>query len=776
MSEDSLDDTLDSSHDNVHDSINATTPYDVIDDNLDDSDYFTNMSSEYDRFTYVIVCYPNGSFYQAVPYMYARNIARVRESLSLISVDDYIEHEQYAIKGELLKLLSLNPIMICSLIAKQDNILLSLHQELIELENLEMLDGHCAESLGKRLISFLKIVKVGNYDGDGIFWLPENYLGEEADDIEINEDEDEDDYTRRVICRHIKQVRLPMAHIIPIPQDRMNMMNELISSIGEYNTDLKRIAQLSHFVPLFRNRGDITKAGLKILMAEEFRCVKNEEYVDNKSLFIFDSEQLDMNHETIPTYQAIYNLRYYVGDYFDALDLSNSFITGSSITASLICTQRDSTYDSRETMIDLLYPKVITDIPEQVIDDLREDNINLWNINAVSDTIGIMTKGTDTIKFTIKSGSDVDIAVDNTVTDDEYAAIAIKHFEVIRKYYPYVKMREIVKPKGDCNYVIYTDNPNYIPVFRVVEIYRSSFRNICSHHVGSVRGCYTSKWSKDPKFYLTASGVLTSMTNATPNYHYFAGRKSNPQDIIIKNRQRGIMCLDEVLNTIMDRYCDQMDIKGSHMPFYFGRKVSYSIFATALEYPFVSEKRRKERERQIKAEQAAREKHERKVRSNQERERQRITLARLDHERLIAEREQEERSVRERAERQMKIENRLSAEDLRRIHQERLRILNAHSDFNQTARYQAMENEKAITEARREREAGLEKERSEREAARNSLYKVMQQYEETIKHQIMIPGMQDVETQHQTLERWAREKRERETKSKSEPKDITISF
>lgn len=87
--------------------------------------------------------------------------------------------------------------------------------------------------------------------------------------------------------------------------------------------------------------------------------------------------------------------------------------------------------------------------------------------------------------------------------------ITQRHFDVIRHYYPYVKIREYTKPKGDWNYVIYTDDPRYIPVFRTVEIYRSSFRNICSNHVGAVRGCFTSRWSQRPEFYLTSSAVMT---------------------------------------------------------------------------------------------------------------------------------------------------------------------------------------------------------------------------------------------------------------------------
>jgi hypothetical protein len=577
--------------------LNMAEEYTLIDGDILE-DMFEDHSSTFDRFTHVIVCDPSGVFFRMVPYIYARNITRVRQSLRIVPLNLYPEQKEYAVRDELLQLISTNPALICSLIDKQEAILPSLYQELREYEQLEMLDDEIAHTLSRRLVAFLKTIRVGNYGEDGIFWLPENYEGA-SDQIEQKVDEDYEDYTRKIICRHIKCRRLPMAHLIPISNNHLDEMKYLIDTLSNYNGGQSLIinAQLTHFAPLFRNRSDIYRQGLKTLMAEEFRCVKNEENIDGNVVFIFNNEQLNISGKTIHTDQARDNLRYYVGDYFDDLDLSKSFITGSAITASLIKTSRDTSYENRAIMIDLLYPKVITKLAPEHEDYIRETNINLWNISVLTETEGIMIKGSEIIPFDIKSGSDVDLAVDNRVSDVEYRQIAQRHFEVIRRYYPYVKIREYTKPKGDWNYVIYTDDPQYIPVFRTVEIYRSSFRNICSHHVGAVRGCFTSCWSQIPQFYLTASAVMTSMTNSTPNYHYFAGRKSNPQDIIIKNKQRGIGILDNVLDGIIVDYCQAKDITESHLPFYKGRKVPYSIFSASLEYAFVQEELRLERER-----------------------------------------------------------------------------------------------------------------------------------------------------------------------------------
>lgn len=448
----------------------------------------------------------------------------------------------------------------------------------------------------------MKSIRVCNYSGEGVFWLPENYLREGEDSEVAREDgEKYDDYMRRSICAHIKCRRLPMAHIIPIDPDRVTMMIELIDSLNNYTNNIIRHVAQSHFAPLLRSRWNINDNALKTLMADEFRCVKNEEHIDGNSCFIFDESHMKIIEKTVPIDEAHDRLLYYVGDYLQDLDMSRSFITGSAITACLIKTSVDRKINSWEERIDILYPKILTEFQPKVLEILRNENITLWNIQAISENKGVMIKGQQSHSFTIKSGSDVDIAVDNTVSDEEYHRTAQGHYDVIKRYYPYVKLRQYTKPKGDCNYVIYTDDPRYIPVFRTVEIYRSSFRNICSHHVGAVRGCYTSLWSPEntPMFYLTASAMWTSAHNSTPNYHYFAGRKSNPQDIIVKNMQRGVYVSDDILSDIITNFINEKGITLSHMPFYYGVGVPSSVFSASYEWP---EYQQLKRERQIRDE------------------------------------------------------------------------------------------------------------------------------------------------------------------------------
>lgn len=542
---------------------------------------FEKFGTEFDRFVYVSLFTPDFTFVKTVPFMYARNITGVFQQLSVMEADRFPILKEYSVNGELLYMLTTNSEPIIRLVQGQMDTIPLVYQELRDYRELGPLSHDTKKQLEDRLITFFKRIKVGNVDGESIYWLPENY-GDDPD-MDVVENGDYEDYIRRVICGHVKNRRLPMAHLLHVPSEHIPMVQEFIRELPRASPFI----QQTHFVPLFRDLPRLNNSGLKTLMCEEFRCVKNDEKISGDAPFIFTDDHLEGNKKTVSPQEARANLRYYMGDYFDELDLSQSFITGSAISASIIRSGWVHDEFSRELLIELLYPKLITKLTPENETRIRNDNINLWNTMVLSESEGVMVKGPDNIHFTIKPGSDVDIAVDNTVSDEEYRDIVKRHFDTIKRCYSYVKIREYPKPKGDWNYVIYTDDPDYIPVFRTVEIYRSSFRNICSHHVGAVRGCFTSRWSEEPQFYLTASAVWTSVHTSTPNYHYFAGRKSNPQDVILKNMCRGILVADEALTQIMRDYKEHNHIHSARFPFYKGRNVSYSIFAAPLEYPLV---------------------------------------------------------------------------------------------------------------------------------------------------------------------------------------------
>jgi hypothetical protein len=565
------------------------------------------IGGPYDKFRFVVLINIEDVVHDVVEYVHAKNVPSLISKMEIISLERYPTLSSFALNGELLSVTMINPAAICSYIRRKELVIQELYDEMNELQSIDMFDEPQAKSLAERLISYLKTIKVGNYSGNGVMWCPENYMGDETE-LDQGDNENFEDYTRRLICTHIKSHRLPMINLSTIDENKGSMLMQIIDGISSviYNDCIKE-AQQTHYVSLFKGKRDLGYHGLRVLMAEEFRCVKNDEPIDRNSKFIFTEDHLkDMNLIKTPE-DAKNVLRYYVGDFLDEMDLSQTYITGSAIAASIIkttvCEKVYSKSYTKEIMIDILYPKVITEIPDVYIDILKTENVNLWNIEAISEEEGVMTKGDVVINFKIRPGADVDLAIDMNVSDDEYCAIAQRHFDVISKYYPYVKIKQYTKPKGDWNYMIYTDDPAYIPVFRTVEIYRSSFRNICSHHVGAVRGCYTSKWSESPKFYLTASAVYTSENSSSPNYHYFAGRKSRPQDIIVKYMMRGIQVADQILNNIIHAYKDDKNILLSQFPFYEGRNIPYSIFSSPIEYEFIYEKQQARiRKQQEKAE------------------------------------------------------------------------------------------------------------------------------------------------------------------------------
>ena len=611
---------------------------------------FEKLGTEFDRFVYVSLFTPDFIFVKIVPFMYARNITGVFQQLKIMEAGRFPILKEYSVNGELLYMLTANAELIIRLVQGQMDTIPLIYQELRDYRELGPVSHDTTKQLEDRLITFFKRIKVGNVNGESIYWLPENY-GDDPDMDEV-ENGDFEDYIRRVICGHVKNRRLPMAHLLHVPSEHIPMVQEFIRELPRVSCFI----QQSHFAPLFRDHPHLTSNGLKTLMCEEFRCVKNDEKISGDAPFVFTDEHLTGNRKTVSPGEARTNLRYYIGDYFDELDLSQSFITGSAISASIIKSGWAHGEFTRELLIELLYPKLITKLNTEDETRIRNDNINLWNTMAISESEGVMVKGPDNIHFTIKPGSDVDIAIDNTVSDEEYRAIVQRHFDTIKRCYSYVKIREYAKPKGDWNYVIYTDNPDYIPVFRTVEIYRSSFRNICSHHVGAVRGCFTSRWSEKPQFYLTASAVWTSLHTSTPNYHYFAGRKSNPQDVILKNMCRGILVADEALSQIMHLYKEHNHIKSARFPFYEGRNVSYSIFAAPLEYPLVRDKierenrkhrggalirpsaqqrRRMEQDQRDQREYLAlRERREQQIRERQQHEQQRQDIERTIYQQL----------------------------------------------------------------------------------------------------------------------------------------------
>lgn len=87
--------------------------------------------------------------------------------------------------------------------------------------------------------------------------------------------------------------------------------------------------------------------------------------------------------------------------------------------------------------------------------------------------------------------------------------------------------------------------------------------------------------------------------------------------------QRGIYILDEALSNIINNYIHDKGVVTSHIPFYEGRNVPYSIFAAPLEYPFVQAKLQREQEEKLQRERQRLLRDEaRRIRNNERRARE----------------------------------------------------------------------------------------------------------------------------------------------------------
>ena len=222
---------------------------------------------------------------------------------------------------------------------------------------------------------------------------------------------------------------------------------------------------------------------------------------------------------------------YYTGGLLEILDLEDSYITGSCIPACLVsCLPGFEKLNEEgiEKIIDLLYPSEYT-IPE----DLDEYRKVIWS----GDSLKIVEKGSKVIvsssqgKTTLRKepGADIDIAVNKFAKDP--MSIVNRHIECLRSKYPETEVSEIKRDSGSYIWEI------KIPGKRIVQIYISSVKQICLHHVSMVRGLVTGN-GKNREIYLSATAIWSHLNTCTYNYYYFAG-KTSPVEILLKYRQRG---------------------------------------------------------------------------------------------------------------------------------------------------------------------------------------------------------------------------------------------
>ena len=270
------------------------------------------------------------------------------------------------------------------------------------------------------------------------------------------------------------------------------------------------------------------------------------------------------------------HLNTFLGGYLDALDLASpapSYITGSAAMSSVLRPAAWEVFPDHRTFLESYYPVQCTEalapnalarylepisgvrrsrqllgvravdpppppLPPLVDpgepDALRELTGKEVSFVALPPTLAGMAPVT--VAYTVGPGADVDIAVDAAGDPDVFDATARAHFVAIRSRFPDARL-ERVEREGRSH--MWRVEGSADKAFRVVEIYQAGWGHICTHHVAPVRLAYTALAQDGDGFLLTATCVLAAAVRATPDYYYFASRKTVPQQIILKYARRG---------------------------------------------------------------------------------------------------------------------------------------------------------------------------------------------------------------------------------------------
>lgn len=269
------------------------------------------------------------------------------------------------------------------------------------------------------------------------------------------------------------------------------------------------------------------------------------------------------------------NLDEYLGGYLDLLDLTKSYITGSAAMSSVLAPPFRWRFESHAEYLSSFYPPVYTAAADPAALSValaamtrewqaREELRRYSELDASYPlfTFGEMVGDHGTIKFaaiahsfanlpnkfvdellrgtehtfTITPGADVDIAID--AEGDAFDAIAEGHFRAIQQVFPATRLERIERGRAPMYRVVSTEAPGKVAGFREVEMYPAGWADICTHHVGMVRLAFTAA-SGAPQFHLAASCLRAGLDRGVHNYYYFASRKVEPQEVVLKYAARG---------------------------------------------------------------------------------------------------------------------------------------------------------------------------------------------------------------------------------------------
>ena len=272
---------------------------------------------------------------------------------------------------------------------------------------------------------------------------------------------------------------------------------------------------------------------IHMLSLETHRLLKIETPIDEKSTVIIPYEIASKLY--ISAYDPRSALIEYTGGVLDSLDMSKTYLTGSAMAFALVSREilemRRFVLEYTDRYLNHYYPNFYLSATRFSVNPIT----HLYK-DGTFDTIHVSKYGKTTVldEGKIKPGADIDLMVDASVSKEEFDAIANKHYIVFKSKWPKCVMELIPRDKG----YTYKITSNYVDIykgFREVEIYRGTINTIVSHHVPPVRA-----WYRDGKIMMEASCLLCQMDGGRyTDYHYFAGRKSSPADVISKYRSRG---------------------------------------------------------------------------------------------------------------------------------------------------------------------------------------------------------------------------------------------
>ena len=340
------------------------------------------------------------------------------------------------------------------------------------------------------------------------------------------------------------------------------------------------------------------KLSLELLAIESYRAIEekvSDLTADYVSIFTLDQmgnlytiNKSNKDSKEDNKKRAYDNLIRYFGskDILNKLDLSKTYVTGSALSFAL---SSDSDIDKYLNMVqqddsvkNITDPADPTINPFFKIDMTKPSYVPLAQRkgNYVFDpSKGIILNVDTKTTMPAKPGADIDLMVDERVSDNEFTTIAEKHYLVFKTIWPNCRLERTVTSKDDKQHIKFTINSNWNDYlknsFRQVEIYKGSIRHIISHHVPVTRAWYgfsgrnnvktNSIDDKDSKieqelsqFYLDADCIKAQWLKIIDNYHYFAGKKSLPLTIIGKYDYRGYNFRPKNINLLVN-YMDIID-------------------------------------------------------------------------------------------------------------------------------------------------------------------------------------------------------------------------